>query len=386
MMPSSNPVSTATEFPSTRLGVYANHAAMSPWPAATHDAVRAFAESNLMQGPMDYPDWLKLEKALREKAGRLLGAPDADDVSLLSNTTEGVGIVACGLDWQPGDNIVTARGEFPTNRLAWKGLADRGVNLREAEIRGVENPEAELFEQVDERTRLVTVSSVQWDDGLRLDLEHLGARCRDAGVLLFVDAIQQVGALAVDVQACQVDFLAAGSHKWQMGPEGMGLFYSRAALRQSLRIPFPGWRMLDEPYRFEREGRTPSAGGRRFEGGSPNTMGQVALEASLRVLERVGMARVEERVLANTARLMAAVDAIPGLHLVSDRRIERRSGIVSLQSAAGKTPELNRALKRRKVLAALRGDVLRLSPHYYQDDTQIDVLLEALEWGVKSTK
>lgn len=359
--------------------LYVNHASMSPWPKATRDAVAAFAETNFREGPMDYAAWLACERALRERVARLLHAGSPDCISLLGNTTDGVNTVAAGMDWTAGDNVVTALGEFPTNRLAWAALARHGVELRTVDLRATDDPEQALAARFDERTRLLTVSSVQWDDGLRLDLPRLGTLCREAGVRLFVDAIQEFGALEMNVETCAIDYLAAGSHKWQMGPEGMGVFYAREGLRQSLGIASPGWRMLDDPYRFDRPDRSPSSTGRRFEGGSPNTVGQIALNASLGVLESEGVASVEASILHNTDQLLAGLSAIPRIQVVSDTRPNRRSGIVSLDVPGGSVSDLHRALKRRRISAALRGPWLRLSPHFYQGEQAMAMLLNAIE-------
>lgn len=366
------------QFPILDHLVYANHAAMSPWPRASCEAVRAFALENARQGPQAYAEWLGLEHGLRARIARLLNAPSAGDIALTQNTSEGVCILANGLDWRPGDNLVTAGGEFPSNRLAWEALQEHGVELRVVDIRAADDAEAALAARFDRRTRLLAISAVQWNDGFRLDLERLGGACEDAGVLFFVDAIQQLGALPMDVLAARIDALSAGSHKWQMGPEGMGVFYCTQDLRDSLALRRHGWRMLDDPYRFDRPDREPSASARRFEPGSPNSMGQVALEASLGILEQVGMETVGRRVLENTACLVQAVEDIGGLELVSRPEPERRSGIVALRSARMPATTLFRELKRRQVVAALRDGAVRLSPHFYQHGEPLEALLNAL--------
>jgi selenocysteine lyase/cysteine desulfurase len=359
--------------------VYANHAAMSPWPLPTAQAVAAFALDNAARGPAAYADWLKIETALRARVARLLNAADDEDIALLANTSAGVNIVANGLNWRRGDNLVTCVGEFPTKSLAWEQLSAQGVELRAVDIRATPDPEAALAAQMDARTRLLAISSVQWSDGFRLDLECLGAACADAGAWFFVDAIQQFGALPVDVSAARIHALAAGSHKWQMGPEGMGVFYCHPGLREELRLRQFGWHMLNDPYRFDRPDSGFAHGARRFEPGSPNTVGQLALNTSLEVLEQVGVAEVGRRVLANTARLVSAIDALAPLELVSAEAEQRRSGIVALRHRELDIQGFHRALKQRKVIAVVREGAVRLSPHFYQRGAVMDHLLNALE-------
>jgi selenocysteine lyase/cysteine desulfurase len=195
---------------------------------------------------------------------------------------------------------------------------------------------------------------VQWTDGFRLDLPRLGVACTEGSVLFFVDAIQQFGALPLDVSAAHIDALAAGSHKWQMGPEGMGVFYCSPRARERLSLRQFGWRMLDHPYRFDAGEEHIATSARRFETGSPNTMGQLALAASLGVLERAGIETVGQRVLDNSRRLVDATRDIPGLWAVSDTRPGRLSGIVTIGHERSGAAELNRALKLRFLLGRFR--------------------------------
>lgn len=372
----------AAEFPSLERWTYVNHAAVSPWPQRTVRAIEAFARSNHLDGPRDFPDWVANEQALRERAARLLGA-SAAEISLVPNTTEGICIVAAGLDWRAGDNLVTARGEFPSNRMAWAALAERGVDLREVDLRAADDAEQALLDAMDEGTRVLAVSSVQWTDGLRLDLGRLGRACRRAGVLFFVDAIQQFGALRIDVGTERIDALAAGGHKWQMAPEGCGVFYCRARWRERLAPLKRGWRMLERPFAFDDPGRPIRAGGQRFEAGSPNTLGQFALNASLSLQEDWGQDWIEARVLANTERLRHGVASLPGVQPVGRPPPAPASGIVSLRPTRRPAREVVQRMAEQRVVAVARGDLVRLSPHAYQDERVVERVLAVLEEAVR---
>jgi selenocysteine lyase/cysteine desulfurase len=367
------------QFPILRRGLYFNHAAVGPWPRCTAEAVQAFAEENLRQGSLNYREWYRRENALREALAVLTGAASADDIALMKNTTEGICAVAFGLDWNAGDNIVLPAGEFSSNRLPWLAQADRGVEIREVDIRACENAESALIGAMDERTRLLSVSAVQWDDGFRLDLNALGGACRRRGVLFFVDAIQQLGALPLDVESCGVDFLAADAHKWLLAPEGIAVFYCRESARAHLSLNQVGWHMFDRPWQFDRQDRQPSATARRFEAGSPNTMGQAALLASVRLLLDFGMDEVSRRVLANTDRLIHGISSLRGLRLTSQSDPSRRSGIVSFGPLRGSVNELHQALAEAGVSCVVRGASVRLSPHFYQGEDEMAALLEAVE-------
>lgn len=367
------------EFPSLRDWTYLNHATVSPWPTRTRQAVEGFARANHRNGPDSYPYWLANERALRARAARLLKADGPDEISLVPNTTEGINIVAGGLDWRPGQNLVTPREEFPTNQLAWRSLATRGVECRTVDLDAAEDPEQALIDALDENTRVLTVSSVRWTDGLRLDLARLGSACRAADVLFFVDAIQQFGALPIDVTAAQIDCMAAGGHKWQMGPEGLGIFYCRRAWRDRLTPRTPGWRMLEQPFAFETPERSVAEGGQRFEPGTPNTLGQFALNASLSLQEEWGQAWIAERILANTQRLVEGLEQMNGVRVLGRRGLSQRSGIVCFVPPDIAPKALCEALAERRVMAIARAGGVRLSPHAYQGRACIDGVLRTIE-------
>lgn len=368
------------EFPILEHGLYANHAAIAPWPRAASRAVAEFAQENCEIGAEKYNRWLLREKYLRKNLAYLINADSPDDIALLKNTTEGICAVANGIDWQSGDNIVLPMGEFPSNRLPWLALQHFGVEVREVDIRSSQDPEQALLARMDKRTRLLSVSAVQWTDGLRLRLETLGAACKQNNVLFFVDAIQQLGAVQMDVQACGIDFLAADGHKWLLAPEGIAVFYCRESVRESIQLSQQGWHMVDEPYQFNRDQWLPSKTATRFEAGSPNTLGQAALHASVGLLQDVGMQQVEAYITANSLTLSEGIADIPGLELVRSFDRKRVSGIVSFRIPDKDPTEVHRALQQRQLSCAVRGDAIRLSPHFYQAGKPLQEILAVIEY------
>ncbi len=378
-------LSGATEFPLDPGIVYLNHAGVAPWPARTGKAVRRFAAENVHYGAAHYPAWMQVEKRLRGQLRDLVNAPSSDDIALLKNTSEGISLVAAGLSWQPGDNAVISDQEFPSNRMAWEALAVRGVVTRYVSLAG-EDPEAALIAQLDTRTRVLAISAVQFATGLRLDLPRLGAACRANGTLFCVDAIQQIGALRFDVQAIHADFVIADGHKWLLGPEGVALFYATPAARDALTLTQYGWHMAEQAGDYNRTDWTPAKSARRFECGSPNMLGIHALSASLSLLEEVGMARVEAQVLANAGHLARGIAALPGWSLVSRRAEKFCSGIVTARHASGEHAAIFRALKDDGVICAERGGGIRLSPHFWLTDVQLDRAIVSLEKAGKNCR
>lgn len=365
------------EFPQEAGLRYLNHAAVAPWPHRASAAVCAFAEQNLRVGARDYPQWLQLEQRLRQRLARLLNAPSTADVALVKNTSEALSFVAFGLDWRPGDQVVISDQEFPSNRVVWEALRPQGVEVVEVDIAG-SDPEAALIEACTPRTRLLAISAVQYASGLRLDMPRLGAGCTERGVLLCIDAIQQLGAQPFDVQASGCAFAMADGHKWLLGPEGLGVFYCRRDLREQLRLHEYGWHMLEDAGNYDRRDWQPAKTARRFECGSPNMLGAVALEASLALLEEVGMAQVATLIEQRIARLHAGIAALPGARLLSPQEPGRRAGILTFALAGRDNGELFEALKKEQVVCAQRGGGIRLSPHFYTTETVIEDTLALL--------
>ncbi len=357
---------------------YLNHAAVTPWPRRTRLAVESFARENAAEGARHYPRWINTEKRLREQLATLINAPAADDIALLKNTSEGLSVIAYGLEWNPGDNIVSSDEEFPSNRIVWESLRGKGVKLRPARLAEGASPEEALIAQIDGNTRLLAISSVQYASGLRLDLKRLGEYCRAHDVLFCVDAIQSVGAIATDVQADSIDFLVADGHKWMLGPEGVALFYCRADLRDQLRLYQYGWHMVEEYLDYDRHDWQIASTARRFECGSPNMLGIHALNASLSLLLEYGMEQVESQLLDNSNLLQEEIARLGQYELLSPREKGRYAGIVTFRHRSRCNKQLFQQLTGRGVVCARRGGGIRFSPHFHTGKATLQKALAVL--------
>jgi len=358
--------------------IHLNHAAVAPWPRRTVAAVTAFAEQNRLHGSRYYSDWLAREAMLRERLRQLIGAADCDEIALVKNTSEALSIVAFGIDWRAGDEVVISNQEFPSNRIVWEALADRGVVVRYAELQQTAStPEAALAAQITDRTRLLAISSVQYGSGLRLDLATLGAICQQHGILFCVDAIQSVGAMPMDVQQCQIDFLMADGHKWMLGPEGLGLFYCRRERLDQLQLQQYGWHMVADMGNYDRSDWQIAPSARRFECGSPNMLAIHALEASLSLLQEVGMEQVTGELLRRSDWL---IEQLPryGMEVLTPTTAQRHAGIVTFRPERGDPHPLQQQLMAHGVLCAARGGGIRFSPHFYTPFSSMEKALVLL--------
>ncbi len=368
------------EFPITRRWAFFDHAAVAPISGRAQQAVVAWAADMAENGDVHERRWLECVEDVRRAFGRLLHC-DPLDVAFVKNTSEGIGIVAEGFPWQPGDNMVTAAEEYPANVYPWLNLADRGVEVRTVASRGNRILIDDLRAALDGRTRLVSLSFVEFGSGLRNDLDTIGALCRERGIALFVDAIQGLGVLPLDLGRTPIDFLAADGHKWLLGPEGAGVLYVRREWVERLHAVGVGWNSVvgwrdfsTIDFRLK-----PHAG--RWESGTLNVGGIAALGASVDLLLGIGVPALAARVLELTDYLCDRA-ARAGLTVFSSRRVEDKSGIVSL-IVPGDAREAVRRCRAAGVVVSHRAGRVRVSPHAYNSADEIDRLIELLR-GVRS--
>lgn len=368
------------QFPVIDHQIYLNHAGVAPWPRCAAEAASAFAEENMHHGAADYPRWLETEQELRERCARLINAPSADDIALVKNTSEGLSMVAHGLNWKSGDNVVGIRQEFPSNRITWESLAEYGVEFRTLDLATSTDPESDLLALCDSRTRLMAVSAVQFADGFRLNLEQLGEACSRRGILFCVDAIQQIGSLPFDSQAISADYVIADGHKWMLGAEGLGLFYSRPDAREQLQLRQFGWHMRQRPGDYETGSPwAVSATATRFECGSPNMLGIHALNASLGLILDLGMEDIGEAVLQRTRFVAEWVATHADIELLSPKGTDRQSGISTLRHLKASPEPIQQRLAQDGVICAVRGGGVRFSPHFYTPYAQLEQACEMFE-------
>ena len=366
------------EFPQADGLVYLNHAAVAPWPRRTAAALARFTEENIRYGASRYQEQFGgVEARLREQLRRLINAPSTDDIALLKSTSEGLSVVAEGLEWRRGDTVVTSNEEFPSNRIPWQAQARHGARLRQVDLHGPD-PEAALIAACDETTRLLTISSVQYASGIRLDLERLGRHCRANDILFCVDAIQSLGATRFDAQQIQADFVIADGHKWMLGPEGIALFYVAAKQRQRLQLRQYGWHMVQNAGDYEAAEWTPAATARRFECGSPNMLGIHGLSASLSLLLEVGLDTVEAAIAGHVDFLYQGLSALPGVRINTPAAAQRRAGIISFTLQGYDSKALHKNLMKQNIICACRGGGVRFSPHFYNTREQLQQALEAV--------
>jgi cysteine desulfurase / selenocysteine lyase len=366
------------ELPITGRCAYLNHAGNGPLPRRSGARMAAVAEAVALSADRDWLDRMREVERVRKMAARMLGARAAHEVAFVENTSAGLSLVAEGFDWRPGDNVVGAVLEFPSNVYPWMGLAARGVEYRQVPERDGRIDPEEIVAALDGRTRMLALSWVQYASGFRSDLARLGAACRERDVLFVVDVIQGLGVLPLDVEAVGVDVAAAACHKWLLGPEGIGLLYVSDRVIDRVRPVRAGWRSMSNPYQWTEYDLDFAKGAKRFESGTLNVYGIHALGGSLEILREVGPATVEERVLALADRAARGLADL-GFTLVSSRLPGETSGIIAATHSRHDPKTLVKHLGERNVMVAARAGRFRISPHFYNTESEIDRCLTELE-------
>jgi cysteine desulfurase / selenocysteine lyase len=361
------------EFPVVREQLYFNHAGVAPTSLRVATAVREWMDDLVQHGVRYERGWEARTESTRQLAARIIGATP-EEIAFVRNTSHGLGLVAEGLDWRPGDEVAVASSiEYPSNVYPWLHLRDRGVVVREIEPReGGVTPEA-VAAALTPRTRLVALSSVQFASGYRTDIDAIGALCERSGVLLCVDGIQSVGCIPVDVKKSRVHFLSADSHKWMLGLSGIGFLYVDRAVLPRVRPVLVGWRSTTDAWNFNRSLFELSQDATRFEEGSHNYAGTYALGAALGLLLEVGMERVEARIRALLAQLDQELRA---LGCETGPSPEHRAGILTFLPPRGDVKSLAAHLSQRNVSFSLRRGRIRISPHFYNRPEEMDRLVE----------
>lgn len=364
------------QFPITRNYNFLNHAAVAPLSSPAADAMRLYIEQLATCAGIRAGFYKHAERVRKSCAQLVNAAPE--EIAFIKNTTEGIGWVANGLSWNTGDNVVTTNVEFPANVYPWMGLQSRGVQLKMVPEENGRIPVERMADAIDSKTRVVTVSAVQYASGYRADLAALGRICKEKGVFFCVDAIQALGAFPVDVRAMNIDFLAADGHKWLCGPEGCGFFYCNQSLIGHLRPVMAGWLCMKDAldfgtYRYE---FVDSAC--KFDTGSYNLAGIYGLGASIQMFLELGIERIASHVLMLTDRLVRGLKD-KGYRVISSRRAGEASGIVAFVSDVHDHEKIQQHLENEhRVVIAVREGRLRASPHVYNTPEEIDQLVELL--------
>jgi selenocysteine lyase/cysteine desulfurase len=365
-------------FPITNRAIYLNHAAVSPLPTPTVEAIDSQLKDVRDNGSINFRSWIAVKERARSLLAELLGARP-EQVAFMRNTSDSLSTVANGLDWRTGQNVVTFRREFPANIYPWLRLRNIfGVEVRMCEERDGRVDMEELENLVDENTRVIAISHVQYASGFRADLERLGRIARKRDALLVVDAIQSLGVIPLNVEAELVDVAAGASHKWLLGPEGVGYLYLSDRARERLQPTLVGWTSVPNPEDYNNFDQEWNTGTLAWETGTGPTALIHGLNASLEFLKATGIQRIAAYLETLTDWLCEKLSS-QNYRVISARDLGQKSQIVCIQHRGGVSAmKLYSQLKSNNIITAPRADRLRIAPHFYNSSAEIDKLVSAL--------
>jgi len=367
----------ARAFPIKQRRCYLNNASIGPMSLPVIAAVDRFMHDVRDNGRNEYPNWCKYaDSSIKQRIARLIGAKAAE-IAFIKNTTEGLGFVANGYPWKQGDNAIISDIEYPSNVYPWVKLAKLGVELRWVKNRQGRIKVDDIRALIDGKTRIVSLSAVQFSNGYRQDLASTANLCNERGVLLNLDAIQWVGNLAIDVERLGLHFVSVGGHKWLLAPIGTGFFYCRRSVMDRIEPPTVGYHTVDKHEDHMDYDLVYRDNAGRFEEALVNFTGIWGLDAAVRMQLALGTTPIQRHIEALTSRAAEGLVG-RGYEIVSPFGDDERSGIVSFRHRAITAEAIAERLKDSGVDLAVRGGALRISPSYYNDSQEIDRFLESL--------
>jgi cysteine desulfurase/selenocysteine lyase len=365
-------------FPAAENYTYLNSAASAPLPTVAVEAVLSQLRDVSENGTLNFNDWIATKNRARLLAAEML-CVRAEQIAFLRNTSDGFASVANGLRWEKGDNIVSFEQEFPANFYAWRMARDRfGVELRLCPERGGRIDLDEFIALIDENTRLVSISAVQFASGFRADLERIGEAARKTDALFAVDIIQAFGASGFDLPALGVDVAAGASHKWLCAPEGGGILYLSDRARPRVEPTLVGWISVETPWHFDDREQPFKSNALAWESGTGGSALFYGLEQSLKLLNETGLEKIENY-LSELTDYLCELLAGKNYEIISSRAKGEKSQIVCIKSQNGlNCSEIAKRLEAAKIIVSPRGDRLRIAPHFFNNRADIENLVENL--------
>jgi len=363
-------------FPVTRNLVYLNNAAVAPLPLAATDAINEYLADIRDYGSVHDSRWLKEIEGVREHCASIMNA-DPSEIAFLKNPLSAISVVVKGVGLKEKSNVVTADVEFPANVYPWMSMVPKGVEVKFVGARGGRIQPEDVDKSIDSRTRILAISLVEFGSGYQCAIEELKDICRRRGVYFFLDASHGLGSVPFDVRECGADFVMVGAHKWLLGLRGTGIFFCRNEMIEKMECDASSWRSFAGE--GDCSGARPDAGrdARRFEAERPSFPNVLGLGGSLRLREKFGNPMICTRIRMLADRLMDSLEQ-SGYVVKSPLQPRERSGIVAFSHPTIDAKEISAKLKKAGIIVTARNNVIRASPHFYNSEDEIDLLLSEL--------
>lgn len=365
-------------FPITKKYAYLNSAAVAPLPTTTVEAVASQLLDVCETASLNYTNWIDTKNRARDLIAAMLNVK-GEQIAFTRNTSDGFSTVANGLKWTSDDNIVSFEKEFPANYYAWRRIRDEfGVELRLCPERNGRIDLDEFAGLIDKKTKLVSISAVQYGSGFRANLERIGRIARSVDALFAVDIIQALGVMPFDLPAQFVDIASSASHKWLCSPEGCGILYLSDRARERVQPTLVGWISVETPWDFEDRDQQLKSTALAWETGTGTSSLFYGLEQSSKLLIDSG-ARNIQNYLEDLTDYFCEILSKLYYETVSSRLPGEKSQIVCIRSRNGLPPnEIARHLEARNIVVSARNDRIRVAPHFFNTKEEIERLVENL--------
>jgi len=370
-------------FPYLKKGIiYFNHASTAPINIKVKERIEEFIRERSDEALDDYKAFKSIADETKAMIGEMINC-DGDRIAFLDNTTNGIIWLANGIGWEPGDRIILNDVEFPANVYPFLQLKERGVEVDFIKSNNGIVTAEEVIDAIKTGTKLISISFVQFLSGYRVDLEKIGKICKEKGIIFSVDSIQGLGAVRLDVEKCNIDFLANGTQKWMLGLQGLAFIYVRKELQEKMKLAPIGWLAVNDAWDLLNFDITTKETAERFQPGTLNNLGIYAFNSSMKFLKEFGFDEIENQVLSNSKYFideLAKIGYKSPLVSLSDNYL---SGIVSFSQKSGipngiSVEKIFEHLSSKKIVCSLREGYIRFAPHFYNTKQEIDKVVDEL--------
>ena len=364
-------------FPYLKKGIiYFNHSSTGPISIKVKERIESFLKERSEEKIDDYYEFKDVAEETRTMIGELINCK-GDRIAFLDNTTNGIIWLASGINWKPGDRIILNDVEFPANVYPFLQLEEKGVKIDFVKSTNGIVTAQEIINAIQRRTKLISVSFVQFLSGYRIELEKIGRVCKEKGIIFSVDSIQGLGAVRLDVEKFNIDFLANGTQKWLLGLQGLAFIYVRKELQNKMKSAPIGWLAVKDAWNLLNFDLTTKETAERFQPGTLNKLGIYAFNSSMKLFNEFGFDEIEKQVLSNSKYFIEELSKIGYKSSLNSLPEKHLSGIVSFESENAQ--KIFDFLSQKKIVCSLREGYIRFAPHFYNTKQEIDLVVDTLK-------
>jgi selenocysteine lyase/cysteine desulfurase len=364
-------------FPYLKNGIiYFNYASTAPISTIVEERINEFIKERSETALDDYWAFKAIADETKNIIGEMINC-SGDRIAFLDNTANGIICLALGIHWNSGDRIILNDIEFPANVYPFLQLREKGVEVDILKSKNGIVTAEQIIDAIQPGTKLISISFVQFLSGYRIDLEKIGKVCRERGIIFSVDSIQGLGAIRLDVEKCNIDFLANGTQKWMLGLQGLAFIYVKKELQDKMKSAPVGWLAVKDAWKLLDFNLTTKETAERFQPGTLNNLGIYAFNSSMKFLKEFGFDEIEKQILSNSKYFIEELETIGYKSPLYSLLEKYLSGIVSFRTGNGQ--KILDHLNQKKIVCSLREGYIRFAPHFFNTKQDIDYVVDALK-------